>query len=83
MPTSFILTEPRLTRPPPPPCLSEEPPTKIGSWWRGPYQVTQVLLQHGKSLSDKPRYIIRNLVRDTPLNIAVKKEPPTTYYLRV
>ena len=39
-------------------------PHKYGSWWRGPYQVTQVLQQHGKSLVGKPRYTIRNLVTD-------------------
>ena len=52
--------------------LRRYPSTKIGggdphkycSLWRGPYQVTQVIQQHGKSLVDKPRYTIRNLVTD-------------------
>ena len=50
--------------------LRRYPPTKIGggnphkygSWWRGPYQVSQVLQHQDKDITDKPRYSIRNLV---------------------
>jgi hypothetical protein len=50
--------------------LRRYPPTKIGGrnphkyglWWRGPYQVSQVLQHRDKDITDKPRYSICNIV---------------------
>ena len=49
--------------------LRRYPPTKIGggnphkygSWWRGPYLVTQVFQKPISDINTKPRYVIRNL----------------------
>jgi len=50
--------------------LQRYPPSKLGGvnshkyglWWRGPYQVTQVLQHCNADLEDKPRYSMHNLV---------------------
>ena len=46
----------------PPTKFGGENPHKYGSWWRGPYQVSQVLQHRDKDITDKPRHNIRNLV---------------------
>ena len=43
------------------------------------YQVTQVIQQHGKSLVDKPRYTIRNLVTDKEYVVDVTHIRPFYY----
>ena len=45
----------------------------------GPYQVTQLLQRHGKSLVDKPRYTIRNLVTDKKYVVDVTHIRPFYY----
>ena len=51
-------------------------PHKYALWWRGPYQVTPVLQQHGKSLVDKPRF---NLVTDKEYVVDVTHIRPFYY----
>ena len=48
----------------PPTKIGTGNPHKYGSWWRGPYQITQVNNHSGGSIGDKTYYTIRNLVTD-------------------
>jgi hypothetical protein len=48
----------------PPSKIGEGNPHKYGSWWRGPYQATQVLQHCDADLVDKPRYSMHNFVTD-------------------
>ena len=46
----------------PPTTIGTGNPHKYGSWWRGPYQVTQVNNRTCEDLVNKTYYTIRNLV---------------------
>jgi transposase InsO family protein len=48
----------------PPSKVGGGSPHKYGSWWRGPYQVTNIVQRPVSDVHTKPRYTIRNLVTD-------------------
>jgi hypothetical protein len=60
----------------PPTKIGSGNPHKYGSWWRGPYQITQVNNHTVGNISDKTYYTIRNLVMDKESVVDVTHRRP-------